>query len=391
MRAGNDEWVRRLPIWDGYFALVAIASTALTLTDDPPVPHRVGAVLLLGLLTAGYLAVGRRLIAVPGRGWPPLLYQAAVVAVFPVAAWLAPASATALFALCAQAFLMLGATGGTVTVVVLGLGWFGTALCYAPDVGSVLTGPFLPALIGLALSAVIGAWAQYIIRQSAERATLIRDLERTRAELARLSYEAGQAAERDRFADVIHDTIAQGLSSALMLMQAADTILRADPERARRHLAVARRTAEESLADARSLIAARPATEAMPAALPDALRRELDRLGEVHEVDGTLRVEGAPRSLDTPLEVMLLRGGQEALANVGKHARATTVDMLLRFDADEVTLEVRDNGCGFALDLTEPGHGLRSMRERVSQAAGRLTIESQPGAGSTVRLEVPAG
>ena len=86
-------------------------------------------------------------------------------------------------------------------------------------------------VLGLAFSVVFGTWISRIIEQSRERAQLIARLEAAQAELADLSRQAGTLAERERLAGEIHDTIAQGLTSIVMLLQAADGGIGADPGR----------------------------------------------------------------------------------------------------------------------------------------------------------------
>jgi signal transduction histidine kinase len=88
--------------------------------------------------------------------------------------------------------------------------------------------------------------------------------------------------------------------------------------------------------------------------------------------------------------VVLLRVGQEALANVRKHAAARAVQVLLRYEPGAVSLEVTDDGRGFDPAEVNGGYGLRGMRERLSQAGGRVEVRSAPGTGTRVRAEVPA-
>ena len=87
---------------------------------------------------------------------------------------------------------------------------------------------------------------------------------------------------------------------------------------------------------------------------------------------------------------MLLRVGQEALANVRKHAVAQAVDVLLRYESSAVSLEVTDDGQGFEPAQVNGGYGLRGMRERLGQAGGRVEVRSVLGTGTCVRAEVPA-
>ncbi|WP_217145652.1 sensor histidine kinase [Streptomyces sp. AC627_RSS907] len=390
MSRAPDEWLRWQPLWDAYFVLVGAAGLGAVLLAGGAAPaRRTGAAALLLLLVAAHLALGRRLIR-SGRGTPrALLYQLGVVLVFGGAVVLAAGSAFMLFALCAPAFMTVGPVAGAVAVLAMNLVWLGRVAA-----GDLIPGSGWPLGVAgatvAALSVVLGVWASQIIRQSTERAALIRELESTRAELGRLSYEAGRATEREEVADVVHDTLAQGLSSTVMLLQATGAALDTDPARARHYLRLAESTTRDNLADARALITARPLPQATSASLVEGLRRELDRLRDLHGIDATLTVDGAPDPTDTALNVDLLRHAQEALSNVRKHAGAHHVDVLLATDDDGVRLEVRDDGLGFTTDTTSSGHGLPLMRRRVRQAGGTLRVESAPGRGTHVRIKVPA-
>ena len=88
--------------------------------------------------------------------------------------------------------------------------------------------------------------------------------------------------------------------------------------------------------------------------------------------------------------MVLLRVGQEALANVRKHAAAGSVAVLLRYEPGQVSLEVTDDGQGFDPAQVSAGYGLRGMRERLGQAGGLVQVRSAPGDGTCVRAEVPA-
>jgi signal transduction histidine kinase len=87
---------------------------------------------------------------------------------------------------------------------------------------------------------------------------------------------------------------------------------------------------------------------------------------------------------------VLLRVAQEALTNVRKHAKASTVELELAYTSGGVSLEVSDDGAGFDVAALSPGYGLDAMRARVEQVGGRLIITSAPDSGTIVRAEVTA-
>ncbi|GAA2863434.1 two-component sensor histidine kinase [Actinoplanes cyaneus] len=369
---GPDEWLRWLPLWDAYFVLVAAATAVAVALAGEPLPRRAAAIALIALLAAAHLTAGRRLIR---AGHAAVIYQLAVVAVFAVAVGLVTRSAFLLFALCAPAFMTTGPFIGALVVVVLNLVW-------------IRSSPFsAPGLAAAMLSILLGIWASKIIKQSTERGALIRELEKTRAELERVSYEAGRAAEREQVADAVHDTLAQGLSSTIMLLQAARAALATDPDRAARHLDLAESTTRDNLADARALITARPLPEATGGSLAEALRREAEKLRALTGIEVTLEVAGV---FTTALDVELLRLAQEALSNVRKHAGASRVTILVTEKDGRVRLEIIDDGRGFCAARTPDGHGLPLMRRRLHEASGSLVIDSAPGEGTRLRIEVPA-
>jgi signal transduction histidine kinase len=229
-----------------------------------------------------------------------------------------------------------------------------------------------------------------IITQSRERAELIEQLEATRAELAEVSRQAGVMAERQRLAGEIHDTLAQGFSSIVMLIQAAEAQLELSPATARRQLGLAAQTARENLAEARTLVGGLASAHLLAGTLEDALRRITERASAELGLQASFTTDGASRRLPAATEVVLLRTGQEALANVRKHAAAGSVAVRLCYASDRVRLEVTDDGAGFDPAVVNGGYGLRGMRARVDEAGGTIAVRSAPAEGTSVEVEVPA-
>lgn len=242
---------------------------------------------------------------------------------------------------------------------------------------------------------LLGFYFDAIARQNRKRREIIAELETTRSELARAERQAGTLEERQRLAGEIHDTLAQGLTSIVMTLEAAEGALDADPALARQHLGRAKQVARENLAEARRFVwALRPETlEREP--LAQALQRVAERWsGEVH-IPLHFAVTGTAAPLPSTVEVTLLRATQEALENVRKHARATQVNVTLSFIEDQVALDVQDDGQGFTLQPTTPqaggqGFGLDAMHRRAEQLGGTLAVESAPGEGTVLSLVLPS-
>jgi signal transduction histidine kinase len=220
------------------------------------------------------------------------------------------------------------------------------------------------------------------------------------AQLLTQAREAGAGDERQRMAREIHDTLAQGLTGIITQLEAAQQTTH-EAERERR-IDNSKRLARDSLAEARRSVQALRPQALEDSRLPDALAEEVARWTATSGVPAEVAATGDPRALYPEVEVTLLRVAQEALANVAKHAAAAHAWVTLSYMEDVVTLDVRDDGSGFA-PLGESsgggggtggtaggGFGLIAMRQRVNRLAGQLEIESEPGVGTAVSASLPA-
>lgn len=211
--------------------------------------------------------------------------------------------------------------------------------------------------------------------------------------LAATERREGTLAERQRLSMEIHDSLAQGLSSQRMLLQAADRTWDADLPAARRHVRTAASIAEHSLAEARRFVHdLAPADLAGGGGLEDALRALAARESGAALPVG-FRVDGPPVDLPDRVGAALLRIAQGALANVREHARATSAAVTLTYLGDQVVLDVADDGRGFDPRAVPPpgarGHGLPAVRARAEQLGGTLTVESAPGEGTVLSVSIP--
>jgi signal transduction histidine kinase len=215
-------------------------------------------------------------------------------------------------------------------------------------------------------------------------------------ENARLREQAGQAAameERGRLARELHDSVTQSLYSVTMYTEAAARLIMTGQKReAAEYLREARDTAQEALREMRLLIYQLRPPVLEKGGLAVALQVRLDAVERRGGIQAELTVEGEDR-LPPAIQAELHQIAQEALNNALKHAHAGKVQVRLRFGGAATCVEVEDDGVGFDLAAMQArgGLGLPGMRERVQKIGGRLKIDSAPGQGTKVSVEVPTG
>ena len=241
------------------------------------------------------------------------------------------------------------------------------------------------------LSLSLGLFINRIVTEAETRAETIDELRAAQAELAASERDRGVHEERERLSREIHDTLAQGFTSVVALSRAADAALaRGDLDAARERLALIERTASDNLDEARLIVA-----ELTPGHLQSrTLGEALHRLGAAVSSENGLRadvsVTGEPVPLGGTAEVVILRTAQEALSNVRRHAGAGHAELTLAYEhPEQVVLEVRDDGRGFDPDAPRSGFGLDGLHARAAEVGGSVSLRSEPGAGTTLRLEVP--
>ena len=367
--------------WDLYFGVVAATvAIAALLIDGPELWRRLISVGAIAVMIGLHVVVGGRLVDRNAEDDAALALLLVQIALFAVAAAAVPFTTWLLFAMIPMIFQLAAMRRAIVLVVLVNL--VTPAIDVVQSPGN-LRSDLLIAVISSAAGIWLGFWIVRVIEQNVERGQLIAELEASRAEVARLSHEAGVSAERARLAGEIHDTLAQGFTSIITLLQAADPELRDE------RMALAVRTARENLAESRALVAALAPVALTEGSLPDSVRRQAARFAEETGTPATVRVTGEERALPTKVEVVLLRAAQEALTNVRRHAAAHEAAVLLAYAPASVRLVVRDDGRGFD-PATADGFGLNGMRARAGQVDGVLTVHSDPDTGTTIELEVPA-
>lgn len=297
------------------------------------------------------------------------------------------------------------------TVLVVAALWFHNA---ATTGGALQLPMVLGPMFGAAFAVVTGLAYRALYLEAENQRLIAEELRRTRAELARSQHDAGTLAERARLAREIHDTLAQGFSSIVLMGRSAEKALDGgDTAAARDRLRTVQETASANLAEARNFVrglqppdlsenAGNPGAAAPEDPLVNSLRRLCGKTETEAAARGTrLRcrfdVEGTPVDLPNPYRTTLLRAAQASLANVWVHAQAETAVVTLSFLGSEVAMDIYDDGAGFdPAAAADPagrpdgsGYGLKSLRERVAALAGSLDIESAPGEGTVVAIRLP--
>ncbi len=270
--------------------------------------------------------------------------------------------------------------------------WIGAWIFHGLPLGAVATPIFV---WGVANG--INVLSTRISTQNTERGELIERLNATRDELAIAERERGVLEERQRISREIHDTLAQGFTSVVLLCEAMqkqiDTL---PPEQLQRSLALLSSTARENLDEARRLI-----TDQSPVVLDD---RSLDRALELLAANlrrqtGALVDVHAPEnsSFGGSEDVVLLRIAQEACNNIAKYAEAENVSIELSASNGLAQLTITDDGRGFDTDQARDsttdelsgGNGMEFMSQRAHELDGTFAVTSKPGEGTTIVASVP--
>ncbi len=343
-------------------------------------------VLTLGIALAAWYVFGGWLAGrsrAPRVGW---VWFVGLAVLWVGLVLLAPTFAWLVFALNLLALHLLPDGAAIGTVVALTLTAISVLWPTASNPVAAILGPAVGAVVAVGVS-----WGyQRILAESAERGRLLAELDAAQAELAIVQRESGALAERSRLARDIHDTLAQGYSSILLLARAGLARGASEADLLGRIEA----TAAENLVEARRVVHALTPARLEGAPLPAAVRRLLDRLAAESGLEAQLEVAGDPLLASTDVDVAVLRLVQGALANVRQHAAATRVVVSLNYAHNELLVDVVDDGRGFDPDSVRPasdagGFGLRALRERVAAVGGRLSIESAPGEGTAIAAAVP--
>lgn len=251
--------------------------------------------------------------------------------------------------------------------------------------------------IGTIFAVAIYVSYRALHREALTQRRIAEELAATQQELAATEHQAGRLEERERLARDIHDTLAQGLSSIVLLARAGRAS--ASTGEAVDVFSTIEDTARDNLAEARRFVRDLTAPSAQ-ADLPDAITEILQRmrrrgsgLGESTEFWANFSGD-THRRLPESVVTAVVRCVQEALNNVAKHAHADHAVVSVAVLGDELTVDIFDDGRGFdpaqaPQQESSHGYGLGGIQQRIAALSGTVNIESTPGEGTVVAARIP--
>ena len=271
-------------------------------------------------------------------------------------------------------------------------------------------------LIGIGISflsmSLFALWMQHLISERFERNLLLDQLTRANTELQEAQHRLAETAaqeqelavlrERTRLAREMHDTVGHALVLISIKLEAAQRLRERDPERCERELEATKEIARDTMNELRASIAnlRSPALDHEPASR--ALSRYAQDMAQRAGIQLSCDVDADVDALPERVEETLWRVGQEALANIEKHARARHVQLSICRHDGSILMTISDDGVGLPAELirqsengkeicaSPSGHfGLSGMIERVESIHGHISIRPGQERGMTIEVELP--
>lgn len=391
----TNAWQRDGRLWDVFFVATLIGTIASVATGNSG-PTEGVAVVLLAMTLPIYLLLGRPLFGpVAGDTREVNTYVVAITVLYLPAVILQPSALVLLSVVSSQCFKLQSLRRGIVTLLVQALVPLAAWTFTLRNDRSELAGQAIIVAIVVPVAIVASTWVQRIIDQSSQRGEFIEALAKAQRENDRLSVAHGAMLERERMAREIHDTLAQGFTSIVMLGRAACSEMEHTPDEALRHLDLIVRTAADNLGETRALVAALSPPQLRGSSLPGAIGKLASRLSEEMDLAVGIDVSGVVRPMAAATELVAVRSAQEALSNIRKHARAGQVRIVLSYSPQGCEITVQDDGVGISptrsatTDPSTGGFGLTGMRARLAEIGGHLTLRSGDGGGTAVVIWLP--
>jgi signal transduction histidine kinase len=224
-------------------------------------------------------------------------------------------------------------------------------------------------------------------RKSRDRLSLANDRLRR---YALLIENQATLQERNRIAREIHDSVGHALTAQSIQLENVAMWLPENVDRAQEHLQKARGLGKEALQNVRQSVATMRQSPLQGHSFPEAIQNLVREFERTTDIPTAMHIQITQR-FPTDIAIALYRIVQEAMTNIAKHSQATQVNLKLSETPKEVELIVEDNGQGFDPTQNTTGFGLQSMRERTEALGGLFYLNSQPGQGCRLHLNIPQG
>jgi signal transduction histidine kinase len=255
----------------------------------------------------------------------------------------------------------------------------------------LLAANFVGDTSGISLATIVFYAMLVGVPWFAGRAVRQRRLKERQLENEKTKTAGAIAEERARIARELHDVVAHSISVMLLQARGGRRVLGSEPAEAREAFDTIERSGQQALDEMRRLLTMLRRSDEELALAPQPSLKQLDRL--VEQVQGAglpveVRVEGEPRELPPSVDLSAYRIVQEALTNTLRHAGPAHATVLLRYGADDLEVEVSDDGTTTGKG-TGIGYGLVGMRERVSVYGGEFHAGRTPGGGYALRARLP--
>jgi signal transduction histidine kinase len=248
---------------------------------------------------------------------------------------------------------------------------------------------FFTRVLSVTLVAVGVQWL--VDRQRQQRQALVQANQKL-AQYAATVEQLAVSRERIRLARELHDTLAHSLSGVTVQLEAVQALWEVNAGEARRMLAQALRSARTGLTEARRALHSLRASPLEDLGLSLALSDLAQSVAARANLGLELDVENHLENIPSQVEQSVYRVAQEALSNVARHARATSLRVALLPQDGRLVLTVADDGCGFDTSTVHATHyGIKGLRERAELVGGTLDVDSSPHKGTTVRLTISPG
>jgi signal transduction histidine kinase len=214
-------------------------------------------------------------------------------------------------------------------------------------------------------------------------------LQKANQQLADYAAQVEQLAtmrERNRLAREVHDTLGHYLTVINVQLEVVTKLIESNPVRAKEAAVKAKQLASEGLNEVRRSMSALRPTPLEDKPLAEAIRALIETSRDAGLMV-TFEQTGIARAVSPEIETVLYRATQESLTNIRKHARASAASVRLAYDADAVSLRVRDNGLG--RKGSEDNVGLSALRERAAALNGTVLAENHLEGGFVLEVTLP--